>query len=437
MKTSKKILVLSVIIAILIFIFFFFYYPKENVNLKLGIFSGSMYDVPTMQSYKIIDEAIENFEKSNSYIEVKYAYGILKDDYSEWLSSKVMAGDAPDIFVILEEDFNTFSSLGVLEELDKRMEKDRKFGKNKFYEQALALGKIDDKQYALPMEIDPTLLFVNKTLLEKEGIIINEDDWTWDDFYKICNKVTKDTDGDKVVDQFGVINFTWQDIVYTNGQTLFSQEGKKAEFNKEGVVEAIAFAKKLNRLNKNAKVSAEDFDKGKVLFKPFPFSWYRVYNSYPYKLIRYNGFEWKCIKLPKGPKGKNSSKLKSYLIGINAKSKNKNKAWEFLKYITTSSEVQNNIFKYSQGVPVLKEITESEKTDEELKKYNPEEEITIDKKILSEIIEDSMIVYKFKNYDKVMRQADLVINQIITENKDIEENLAKLNKELNELLMKE
>ena len=96
-----------------------------------------------------------------------------------------------------------------------------------------------------------------------------------------------------------------------------------------------------------------------------------------------------------------------------------------LKFLGTST---------SQGVPVIKEITESNKTDEELRKYNPEKEITVDKKILGEIIEDSMIIYKFKNYDKVMRQADLNINQVIIENRDIEDNLVKLNKELNELL---
>ena len=33
-----------------------------------------------------------------------------------------------------------------------------------------------------------------------------------------------------------------------------------------------------------------------------------------------------------------------------------------------------------------------------------------------------------------MRQADLNINQVIIENRDIEDNLVKLNKELNELL---
>ena len=434
MKKYKKYLTIGISLIILIFIFILLYKPKKETTIKLGIFSGSMYDVPTMQSYKIIDEAIKKFESENKGIKVKYNYGTLKNDYSEWLSTKILNGETPDIFVILEEDFNTFCSSGVLENFASTISKDKTSGSAKSYEQALALGKIENKQYALPMEIDPTLLFVNKTLMEKEGIKIDKENWTWDEFYRVCKKVTKDTDGDKIIDQFGVVDFTWQDIVYTNGQTLFSQDGKKAEFYKEGVVEAIAFAKKLYRLNNNTKVTIDDFDNGKVLFKPFPFSWYRVYNSYPYKLIRYNGFEWECIKLPKGPKGKNSSKLKSYLIGISSKSKNKDEAWKFLKLLTSDNEVQTNIFRYSQGVPVIKEITESNKTDEELKKYNPEKEITVDKKILGEIIEDSMIIYKFKNYDKVMRQADLNINQVIIENRDIEDNLVKLNKELNELL---
>ena len=100
-------------------------------------------------------------------------------------------------------------------------------------------------------------------------------------------------------------------------------------------------------------------------------------------------------------------------------------------------EIQGDIFKYSQGVPVLKEITESVKANEELKKYNPEENISIDKRILSEIVEDSVISYKFKNYEKILKQADLNINQMIYENKDIESSMPYLNKELNNLINKE
>lgn len=422
-----------------LFIFIFFWIisisqKKIPTTIQLGVFSGSMYGVPTMQSYRIFDEAIEKFESKNKNIKLKYNYGTLKADYSEWLSAKILKGDAPDVFVVLEEDFNTFSSLGILEELDSKIYRDKDFYTGRFYEQALALGKANGTQYAIPMEIDPVLLFVNKTLLKKEGIEIDKDKWTWEEFYNVCKRVTKDTDGDKIIDQFGVVDFTWQDLVYTNGQTLFSKNGKKSEFSKEGVVEAISFARKLNNLSPNSKATIEDLNNGHVLFKPFPFSWYRVYNSYPYKLIRYSGFEWECIKLPRGPKGKNSSMLKSYLIGMNSKGKKKKEAWEFLKFLTSDNNVQLDVFKYSQGVPVIKEVTESKRADEELRKYNSEEELGIDKQVLGEIIEDSIIDFKFKKYGKAMQLSDLYINKIIRDNEDIKEALLKLDKDLTELL---
>ena len=47
---------------------------------------------------------------------------------------------------------------------------------------------INEHQYALPYESVPTLMLVNKTLLKKEHIKMPDNNWTWDDFYKICQK---------------------------------------------------------------------------------------------------------------------------------------------------------------------------------------------------------------------------------------------------------
>ncbi len=51
------------------------------------------------------------------------------------------------------------------------------------------------------------MMCVNKDLLEKEGISIPESGWTLEDFYEICKKVTKDTNGDGVVDQYGITDY--------------------------------------------------------------------------------------------------------------------------------------------------------------------------------------------------------------------------------------
>ena len=68
-------------------------------------------------------------------------------------------------------------------------------------------------------------MFVNKTLLNKEGIDIPDKDYTFDDLYYICKKITKDLDGDGIIDQFGIFKYSWQEAAVSNGARLFSMMG--------------------------------------------------------------------------------------------------------------------------------------------------------------------------------------------------------------------
>ena len=54
------------------------------------MFSGNQSDVPNDDCYKIIDETIKEFEKEYPNVKVKYTSGILKEDYSEWLSNQAL-----------------------------------------------------------------------------------------------------------------------------------------------------------------------------------------------------------------------------------------------------------------------------------------------------------------------------------------------------------
>ena len=57
----------KVFLSIVVFSLFFMIvanYP-DTITLELGVFSGSNWDVPSGESYKIIDGAIERFEKKS------------------------------------------------------------------------------------------------------------------------------------------------------------------------------------------------------------------------------------------------------------------------------------------------------------------------------------------------------------------------------------
>ena len=175
--------------------------PKQGKKvITFGMFSGNQSDVPNDDCYKIIDETIEEFEQEYPNVEIRYISGILKEDYSEWLSRQSLNGTLPDVFMVLPEDFTTFASVGVLKNLDTMLEADSSFREQDFYQGCYDAGEYQGHQYALPYESVPTLMLVNKTLLKKNNIVLPDNSWTWDDFYDICKKITKDIDGDGKTD---------------------------------------------------------------------------------------------------------------------------------------------------------------------------------------------------------------------------------------------
>ncbi|MCD2347060.1 ABC transporter substrate-binding protein [Clostridium guangxiense] len=433
LKKHKKFITIVVLIIVgSFFVFTKLWMARKNVVLTVGIFSGS-WNTPSENTYKILNDAILKFEKSHPGVKIKYSSGILKEDFSEWLSQKILLGKEPDVFMVLPDDFNVFSSTGALKNLDKLIKKDKYFNSSKYYKAAYESGKYHKSQFALPYESVPTLMLVNKTLLDKEGIPVPNNNWTWNDFYNICERVTKDTDRDGVIDQFGFYDYTWQDAVYSNGIKLFNDAGTESYFGDEKVDQAVNFVKKLNSLDNGYQVTSQIFDKGKVAFRPLSFSEYRTYKPYPWSIKRYSNFEWDCIKLPSGPNGKSVSQLNTLLMGISSRTKHEKLSWEFLKSLTYDEETQRNVFKYSEGISPIKSVIESPKNIAEINKSMPSES-SLNMKILDNIMESAAVTPKFKKYNSVMIKADNDINNIINGKEDLDTALLILQREINNML---
>ncbi len=396
--------------------------PK-TVTLKFGMFAGSNWDVADANSYEIIDRAIVKFERQHPNVKIHYDSGILKADYSEWLSQQTLKGDMPDVFMILNDDFNKFSSMGVMKNLDPLIAKDNNFHASDFYKTTLDTGKYLGTQYALPYETVPELMFVNKTLLSKSGIEIPKNNWTWEDLYHICSKITKDVNHDGVLDQFGIYGYSWMEAAYSNGADFFNSSGTEAYFTNEKVLKSIKFMKQIYDLNQGTKVTLKDFDSGSVAFRPFLFSAYRTYKTYPYRLKKYNRFQWDCIALPAGPDGNNTSIINTLLMGISNETSREDLAWEFLKTLTCDPEIQMDIFRYSQGVSVLKNITRSKEAEKILQDDMESSEKTINTALLDSIITNGKIEPKFNKYQEAMTLADNEIGKIVEENKDIDSEM--------------
>lgn len=405
----------------------------EQKKITIGVFSDSYWEVQNGYSYKIINDAIKIFEEQNPNVEVEYVSGVLKADYSEWLAEQILMEKTPDVFFIKGEDFNNFAESGVLKELSSLINKDNSFNENAFYSAPFEYGKYDGKQYALPYECAPKLMFVNKTILDNEGIDMPNNDWTWEDFYKICLSVTKDTNLDGTIDQFGAVGYTWQEAAESNNVILFNDSGIECYFDSSELEEVITFIDKFEDITSMYNVTERDFDLGNVVFKPMLFSEFRAYKSYPLSVKKYSGFEWGCMPMPAGPQGSNISTLDTLLVGMSADTSNTKYAWDFIKILTYNADIQSEIFEYSEGVSVLKEVTKSDDTLYKIMNNSGINE-NMNLSILSDVVENAVVSPRFTGYQEANDKVGQAITEIINSNGNLRMEQIIWNREINKYL---
>ena len=409
------------------------WYLTRPKVLTVGLFAGSNWNVPEGDSYALMEEAIKRFEAEHPGVKVKYVSGIRREDYSEWLAECLLKGEEPDIFVVPGADFDLYASIGALAPLDRSMNKDTEFDPSVYYPMALEYGRWNGISYALPVGAVPTLMFVNKTLLAKEGIPIPGNDWTWQDFLRICKAVTKDTDGDGRLDQFGVYDYTWRKAALTNDMQIFSADGRNANFMSKNMEEVLYFMDELHAVSQGQEVTAKDFDMGRVAFRPFTFAEYRTYKPYPWRIKKYSSFEWDCIKLPAGPSGHNSSIMQTMIMAISARTSEPRLSWELLKTICYDPAIQELMLTKSQGLPVRRDVVESPQAQQLFMAATPgSEEMNL--KIVSQVMDDSMTEPKFPRYKEAMNLADHKLLHIVQENMSLSSALSQVQKEINAYL---
>jgi len=372
---------------------------KQETVLTIGVYSGSYWNTPNGNCYEILDEAIALFEESHPRVKVEYVSGIPAGDYSEWLAERIMMGTEPDLYFVLPEDFDLLVSSGALAQLDERIAMDPEFDTVVYYEPCLRSGQSDGKQYALPHESVPTIMFVNKTLLEESGIPMPDNDWTWEDFYSICEQITH-------VDsrQYGVYGYSWLDAIYANGASLFSEDGRSCYLAEEAVMEAIQFSKRLTDLNEGYTVSSRDFDEGRVAFCPLLYSEYRAYQPYPWRVKKYSAFQWDCVSMPAGPSGANISEIHTMMLGISSRTRHEDLSWEFCKLLSIDEDLQRKLYTHSHGISPLPAVAEDPELLQQIHHDIPEGS-GFSPEMIHQIMSNAVVVHQFNAYSQAMNMA--------------------------------
>jgi multiple sugar transport system substrate-binding protein len=125
----------------------------------------------------------------------------IAEEYMNEIYKKITAlatgGDLPDAFTNTPEFMQTAYGMNVTEDLTKLLGADYL---KEFYPNMIQEASIDGKLQLLPWTAAPQALIYRGDWFKKEGLKAPE---TWDDFLAAAQKMTKDTNGDGKVDQWG------------------------------------------------------------------------------------------------------------------------------------------------------------------------------------------------------------------------------------------
>jgi multiple sugar transport system substrate-binding protein len=155
------------------------------------------------------------------------------------LPTAFASGAGPDLFIISPGDFLRYYNGGVLLELTPFMEQ---AARDDFSPGVIASRMVNDKIYALPMEVEPMAMYYSIDAFKEVGLTEKDVPKTWADLLEVAKKLTTPK-------RFGVLfetnpgyyqNFTWYPFLWQGGGEFQTKDGKSA-FNSPAAVQALKF----------------------------------------------------------------------------------------------------------------------------------------------------------------------------------------------------
>lgn len=305
-------------------------------------------------------QVIKDFEDEND-VSVKV---IVTDgaQYKTKLQAAISGGNIPDVFWFEQADFLTYVNNDVLLEMDDYLSEDAKNEVDGIWPTAVKNFQFDGadvgagSHYGLPKDAAPFALGYNKTMFEENGIDIPDADhvYTREEFIEIAKELTKDTDGDGKLDQWGTgldIRWSLPSFVWGNGADWLNEDATQVTINTPEFISALQdFVDLQNKYEVTPSVAqAQTLDtyqrwmKGELAFFPVG----------PWDMGTYEklDFEYDLIPWPAGTSGEWASYFQSTGIGVSSGTDLPEEAVELVKYLCTSEKGQDALIEASVQIP--------------------------------------------------------------------------------------
>lgn len=140
-------------------------------------------------------KAYADFERDNPGVELQIEVIPGSGDYLRKMVLANVAGSVPDVVTLDASSAAALMANGVVQPLETSSEV-----RKEFFPNVLQAFEHEGKQYALPLDFTPMVVYYNKDLFDAAGVPYPQDAWTFSDFKLTAQKLTRgDSYGFKLI----------------------------------------------------------------------------------------------------------------------------------------------------------------------------------------------------------------------------------------------
>ncbi len=360
----KKITTIGICMAVLLIVFALHSTTAAQVTLRF-----SDWHLTEDVWNKSLNEGMDMFHQRNPNIKVTLepvSYGEKETKYTV----ESAAGRAPDVFHVHAFSLPMFFSKGYAQDLTPFIEKEGPGFLDAWYPLPIDLMKYNGKVHAMPGDYMTMVLFYNTEMFKAAGLDPNSPPKTWDEFLQYAKALTRDTDGDGKVDQWGFgsvgakspgFPLRFGPFIWSFGADYLTPDMKKSALNTPEAEEAFAFFVELYTKHKvvppgltamNPQEARTQLAQKKVAMILGSGWTPPIVNKINPDL---NAFEvLKCAPAPIKTRQGTAIWLSSWVMSPNTK--HPNEAWELIKFIT-SKEIEVKWFVDNRVLSSRKDVS--------------------------------------------------------------------------------
>jgi multiple sugar transport system substrate-binding protein len=256
------------------------------------------------------------FNKYYPNMEVDVNWGVPWGDYWTTLPAQIAGGGEIEMIWMHDSRTHVFGTMGLMLPLDEYLDTyTPPDWPDRYYPSQVDAFKHEGVQYAIPYDWAPGGFYVNLDMIEEAGVSVPDENTTWDELLEMALKMTKDTDGDGVMDQWGLggIPQGWSGgaywIVKSFGGDYWDEGLTESKFLEQGTIDVMQFIADLlweHKVHPSADLLEGVGMGAELAFASGLIGVHYALNDVSFRMNEAIGgaFEWTVAPTPTGPAGR-------------------------------------------------------------------------------------------------------------------------------------